>query len=358
MKFVLFLLIILTSNVFAFSEELEAIRSKYNLPALSAGLLMNGELQIEAVGVRKLGNPEKVTTNDKWHLGSNAKSMTAVLVATLIEQGKLKWTSTLEELFPDYPIHAQLKNVTIEMLLAHRSGLRRGLTGRFSTRAEAVRALLLEAPEKKPDTTDLYSNAGYVVAGHALEKIMNKTWERIIHELLFGPLKMSSCGFGTPTGNSEEAIPSQPWGHYSNKGVITPINEDNSEILGPAGTIHCSLSDWAKYLQFHLDGFNQGKEKFKKLHTVYSGSQINYTPGGLYRLEREWAKGVAFTHTGTNLVNYANVWIAPNLNAGFMVVTNMGGDETFSGNDEVLRNTWKAMDETIGLLIKSISATH
>ena len=48
-----------------------------------------------AAGVRKRGIAERITLNDRFHLGSCTKAMTATLVAMLAEEGKLNWTTTL-----------------------------------------------------------------------------------------------------------------------------------------------------------------------------------------------------------------------------------------------------------------------
>lgn len=50
-------------------------------------------------GVRKRGSAERITLDDRFHLGSCTKAMTATLVAMLVEEGRLNWTTTLGELF-------------------------------------------------------------------------------------------------------------------------------------------------------------------------------------------------------------------------------------------------------------------
>ena len=64
---------------------------KLGLPALAAAAWRDGKLiEMAAVGVRKAGDPtSKVTTNDEWHLGSNTKAMTAMLVGIYVDRGAL-----------------------------------------------------------------------------------------------------------------------------------------------------------------------------------------------------------------------------------------------------------------------------
>src|ERR1022692_1548339 len=79
-----------------------------------------------AAGVRKRGAAERITLDDRFHLGSCTKAMTATLVAMLVEEGKLNWTTTLGELFADTvkPIHPAWEKVTLRQVLQHRAGLR------------------------------------------------------------------------------------------------------------------------------------------------------------------------------------------------------------------------------------------
>jgi CubicO group peptidase (beta-lactamase class C family) len=359
----------------ALTIRLEKIRQQYNLPSLSAAILKDGVVnRIGATGVREIGKETKVTTNDKYHLGSATKSMTATLAAIIIEEGKLKWKATLSDLFPELVIHEAYKDVTFDMLLSHRSGMFRGIPqyeeikqamesapGVIEKRSIVSAHLLMKSPEFKPDTKDSYSNVAYVVAAHVLERITKRSWEELITEKIFSKLSMNSCGFG-PLGNIHEATPSAPIAHISKQGTLTPIFTDNSPIWGPAGRVHCNLVDWSKYLQAHLDGAN-GKENLLKsesfipLQTIFPTSEMSYTAGGWFKVKRDWANGTAFVHNGTNLANYAKVWLVPEMNAALMVVTNMGGDEKFTGNDPVLDKTAEAVEDATAVLIDELRSS-
>ena len=93
-----------------------------------AAAVLRGERIIAqgAAGVRKRGTAERITLNDRFRLGSCTKAMTATLVAMLIEEGRLNWTTTLGEVFADTvkPMHPAWEKVTVRQVLAHRSGLR------------------------------------------------------------------------------------------------------------------------------------------------------------------------------------------------------------------------------------------
>src|SRR4026209_450048 len=93
-----------------------------------AAAVLRGERIIAqgVAGVRKRGTAERITIADRFHLGSCTKAMTSTLVAMLVEEGKLNWTTTLGELFADTvkPMHPAWEKVTLRQVLAHRAGLR------------------------------------------------------------------------------------------------------------------------------------------------------------------------------------------------------------------------------------------
>jgi CubicO group peptidase (beta-lactamase class C family) len=106
-------------------QDIEAIRTNRQLPSLAVLAVKDGQVRGEAaVGVRKLGSEERVTVNDQWHIGSCTKSMTATLAALYVQKGKLKWNTTVGEIFPEWSatMNGEWRGVTLEQLLTHRSG--------------------------------------------------------------------------------------------------------------------------------------------------------------------------------------------------------------------------------------------
>lgn len=329
---------------------LEPIRAAHQLPGLAAAVFDDrGLLALGVAGVRKLGDPTPVTEDDVWHLGSDTKAMTATLTALLVEEGVVKWTTTLAEAFPEWAstMDVGYRTVTLEMLLAHRGGAPADVPADLwaemwkpgvasDQRKAAVKAMLARAPETPPGTKYVYANAGYMMVGAALERATGKTWEDLMRGRLFDKLGMASCGFGF-AGTVGKV--DQPWGHAVTAGTLTPVppgpSADNPPSLGPAGTVHCGLVDWAKFLRVHLVG---GKgtlvsaENLAKLQTPSFGG--DYALGWIVTT-RPWAGGTVLTHTGSNTMNTATVWIAPKKNRIFVAVTNRGDRVAFDGVDAV-----------------------
>ena len=337
---------------------LEPIRAKYKLPALAVVVIRsNSVVGLGAVGQRKWGVNEPVTLQDKWHHGSITKGMTATLAALLVQEGRLRWTSTLAEIFPEKSaaMNPQWRGVTLEQLLSHRSGAgdsdwlnTQGIWTQiwnFGGTPREARIFFLDkvtakAPQAAPGTQYIYSNAGYAFAGAMLERVMNTAWEDLITARLFQPLGMASAGFGVP------ATPrhiNHPWGHVLVNGSPSPMapgtDADNPTAIGPAGTVHCTALDLAKYVAMHLAGARGESglllppDVFAKLHADPDGDgyALGWNVG-----TRGWAKGRTLNHTGSNLQWFTNIWIAPEQNWACLVLTNFGADTAFDATDEVV----------------------
>jgi CubicO group peptidase (beta-lactamase class C family) len=345
--------------------NLETIRAAHSLPALGAAIALPGETKVFMVGRRKMGSEQAALDGDKFHLGSNTKAMTATLLASFIERGKLRWDSLVSELLPELAaeMHPGYRGLTVEMLSSHTAGFSDqaifeqnegalwiklyevGLDPSEGRRLTA-RAFLTQPPASVPGTAWDYSNAGYMVLGAILEKISGRSWETLMREELFATLGMESCGFG-PQARADLDPPDQPWPHRFNETgepeAIEP--QDNPRALGPAGTVHCSLEDWAKFARLHVDGFNGvdtsllRAQSFVKLHASIPGN--SYTYGGWIRVDREWAQGPALMHGGSNTMNRSTLWIAPKIDRAYLSVTNIFE----SGLPE-------ATDEVVGALIR------
>ena len=336
------------------AEALEQVRAKHDLPALAAATVSGVKvMESAAVGVRKVGGTEPVTIDDRWHIGSCTKSMTATLAAMFVEREQIKWTTTVGEIFPEFrdtmePLWA---GVTLEQLLTHRAGAPEkapenlwrvaGMQHGTPTeqRLQFVRGLLLRRPEPPPGTAFVYSNQGYSIAGAMLERVSGQPWETLMTTMLFPACVMPNAGFGAPgtPGKTD-----QPWGHVRDGGKLVPVppgpKADNPPAIGPAGRVHCTIEELARYAAWHARGERTGtaslkKESFVKLHTPAAGG--DYAMGWRV-LPREWAGGNALTHNGSNTMFFAVIWIAPARGVAFVAATNCAGAEAAKACDEAV----------------------
>lgn len=335
---------------------LKPIRERHGLPALAGAIVVGPDLvAVGCEGVRRRGSPEVVTRDDRWHLGSCTKAMTATLCALLVEEKTLAWDATLGAAFPAWAQDASRmdpawKGVTLAHLLTHRAGVPSdlsadGLWGRLwerkgtptEQRMELVEGVLRRPPLSAPGTKHLYSNAGFALAGVLAERAAKLDYEALMAKRLFGPLGLASAGFGPP---GTVGAHDQPRGHRADGTPVEPGPEaDNPPALAPAGTAHMSMADWAKFVSLHLEGVRGRsplltKASFERLHAPPPGAEPSYACGWV-ATERPWGGGTVLTHSGSNTLWFCVVWMAPARGFAVLAATNVAGDEAEKGCDEV-----------------------
>jgi len=328
------------------SQLLGAIIQKRGVPGMAAAVVHNGEtVALGVAGVRTRGKGDKVAVADRFHIGSDTKAMTAFLCGILVDEGKLKWGQTLGETFPELKksMHPQYHAVTLEQLLTHRGGAAGDLAKdelwgklwQHSGTPTSARRLLLQGitakpPEATPGEKYIYSNAGYSIAGHMAEKVAGKSWEDLTREKIFRPLEMNTAGFGAP---GTRATNDQPRGHKADGSPVEPgPGADNPVGIGPAGMVHCSIGDWARFAAANLPS---AKTKLLKPETLEmlqtapapASGDPRYAKGWIIADDQPWAGGPALTHAGSNTLWFAVAWLAPRRDFAVVVACNQANAE-------------------------------
>ncbi|WP_339628325.1 serine hydrolase domain-containing protein [Gimesia maris] len=362
------------------NHKLEPYLKSGNLPAVAAAVVDRGVLtEYGVVGTRKMGADIPVTIHDKFHLGSDGKAMTATIAGMMIEEGKLKWDSTLGDVFPELKktMAPGVEKVTLEQLLSHTSGMRADdenlmklLKDSFDVDGDLndQRYWLLKESVKLPLVAEpskawAYNNRGYTIAGAMIERVSGKAWDELIVERIFEPFELTTAGLGT---QSTLGKIDAPLGHVVQKdgkvkSYMAGPNADNSLILGPAGTLHLSILDLATWA-----GWNAGNgtrapcnivkpEMVEKIHTpvftIKGENRPGTPPEGKYAhgwgwVTVDWAPYPLLYHGGSNGKNLAQIWIDKKKDIAIVIMTNIGGQQA----DDALRGIAKELyqDATAG----------
>ena len=303
-------------------------------PALAAMVVgREGPLWTGARGLRRVGSADTATAGDLWHLGSNTKAMTAALYGRLVDAGRADWSATLSQLLPGVAMHEAWRDTPLTAVMGHVAGLSDDtamgriwlMTARADPRSlpEQRRALveaMLAVPPAGTPGTFAYGNANYVVLGAVIETITGQSWEDAMRTGLFAPLGITTGGFGAPQGN-------QPWGH-SGRRAIDPSGSfsDNPLALGPAGTAHMALADYARFLGVFLNdgGGFLSPETLAVLTRSVGQGRPPYGGGWLVLGGQPWAGGPALAHDGSNTMWYLSAWVAPGVGRAFVAASNDG----------------------------------
>jgi CubicO group peptidase (beta-lactamase class C family) len=335
-------------------RTMEKIRKSYRLPALAfASVTADGSILEAATGVREANGSQPVTTNDCFHLGSCTKPFIATLVACLVHRKTLDWSMTIPDLLPDLKdtMHPMFRSATLYNLLSHQAGFShvywpkgssyRGLydfTGDgVEQRREYSRRMLAQAPAIAPGKRSIYSNANYVIAGAACERVTSRTWENLVRDEVHSPLGMTRMGVGAPDGTN-------PLGHiwFNMKPVPPGVYADLPTVIGPAGSLHGPLREVASFLRLHLLVARGQAPALASLETLQKLQQ----PGLWHKVgsSRAWlsktvisSKETALWHSGTNGLWTMVMWIVPRRGIACVAASNCGGLNAYMACERAVR---------------------
>ena len=285
---------------------------------------------------------------DCWHLGSCTKSITATLAAVLVEKGHLSWELTVAEALKSDALLAMQSgytDVTLEMLLTNRGGCwnvcdpaawayawtldsegRSGLSRREQRRRYFAKVLALA-----PHTVGMYeySNDGFALAGVMMETMLETAWEDLVQREIFDPLDMTTAGFYAMGANATDRTERRAyiWGTRDTGEAVDPAVQgaDNPAAIGPAGVIHCSLQDIARYLAVHAShdcaerklGLSQAT--WRRLHSIPVNADYPYAFGWLIA-----NTGGSIQHGGCNTTNFMHLKVWPERGLAVVATLNMG----------------------------------
>jgi D-alanyl-D-alanine carboxypeptidase len=335
---------------------IDSVRRQHNIPAMGAIVFTaDTVLARGVVGMRRSDAAVPVTLSDRFQLGSNTKAITATLLATLVEEGRVKWTTTLPEIFPELrdSMSPEFRSVTVELLLSHHGGISAfddtdakdfrsipRLAGSPTQQRAAFTAWVLRRPPAGPVGRGLYSNGGYTIAGAIAERIAGESWESLVRSHVFKPLALSGTFAWSDSPDVE-----QPWGHRETRSgtrAIDPRNTDERvpQIIGPAGSVELSLDDYAHFLQMNLRGLEGRDTPLLKAMTVKRIHTSPVTPTDKYGLGwglQDFDGAPSSVHVGSAGTFYAITIVQPTRNLGVAVFTNAGGKRGASAATDVVK---------------------
>src|SRR5690349_24344474 len=178
-------------------DAARAKQAELGVPGVAIGGLDGGKEQREAFGVTSIDNPLPVTSSTRFQTGSITKTFTGTAVMLLVEQGLLDLDTPVREYVPELSLAdpATSSGVTLRHLLSHTGGWVGDYfddTGWGDDAAARYVAGMAALPQLTPlGELWSYNNAGFVLAGHAIERVTGSPYEDVVHELILAPLGMT-----------------------------------------------------------------------------------------------------------------------------------------------------------------------
>jgi CubicO group peptidase (beta-lactamase class C family) len=315
--------------------------AKWNLPGIAIAIVKDGKIIVsKGYGVRELGKPDSVTDESIFQIASCSKAFTATALSWLEADKKLSLDDSVRRWMQDFRLYDPLatKYITIRDLLCHRLGLQT-FQGDFAnwdsklSRQEIIGLMAKQVPPFGFRSQYGYCNAGFLAAGEIIPLVSGKSWDDFLHDNFFIPLHMqrTSTRYADLMKATNVCAPHSRW---MGKEIVIP--HDNIDNLGPAASLNSCVRDLAQWIRLQLDtGRYEGKQLIPSaaiLKTWTPNMVIPRTPRlfpgihfqsyGLGWFMADFYGKKIIWHDGGAGGFISNVCFVPELNLGFVILTN------------------------------------
>ncbi len=323
-------------------KEIENVMKAYHAAGLSVAVVENNEnVYSRGFGVRDIDNHLPVTINTIFPIGSITKSFTAALLGILEHQNILSLKDKPSFHIPKLQFYNERMDnlITIEDLLCHRSGIG-SVDGTYIlfpayNRAQIMPRVKYLKPNGAIKDSWIYSNLGYIIAGHIAEKTTNEAWETNINEKIFKPLNMnrSSTSIAEMTDANDYSFGYGLSNKKTQKVLFAELNNDK-----PGGAINSTANDMANWMSTWLNNGTFHTQEILPKNYVLEATSVKAVDNGLppevsdpgvytfgygYGWKVNSHKGHYKVHHGGNVSGFSSQLVMyPTDNLGIVVLTN------------------------------------
>ena len=326
---------------------LEDASAAMKIPGIGVGIIQNGEIiYAGGVGVADVETGAPITANTRFPIASNTKGMTTLLLAKLVEEGRLDWDDKVVDHYPDFRLGdaATTDQVLIRHLVCACTGLpRRDMEWIMNATADTSPSFVFDSLAESEPTSGFgevyqYNNAlpaaaGFI-AGHILypDMDLDAAYERAMREHIFEPLGMdrTTISYAKALGGDharpytisidEKILPIVQTERYGFNHTVTHANPSGGAWSTPRGML--------AYLDNELtagtsrDGerrFAEGPLLERRVPGIRDGSNSTYGMG----LRTGTISGIKIIQHGGSLAGYlSQIAIIPEADTAAVILTN------------------------------------
>jgi len=230
-------------------------QSKGRVPGVVGAVARAGSLAWSAgIGSADLENPGVPPTADSQFLiASQSKTLTAVAIMALRDEGKLSLDDTVEKLIPE----SKHEGITVRQMLSHTSGMQREPVGdvwdlmKFPSRDELVSGWSDAERIGKPHHRFHYSNLVFSVLGEIVARLDGRSWYDAIKARILDPLEMRRTTVGMDGGPAQTGYYVPPWSDVPVKEPL--LNIGAMDACGGLASTAEDLAKWAMFVANPVD---------------------------------------------------------------------------------------------------------
>ncbi|WP_167024414.1 serine hydrolase [Chryseobacterium sp. Tr-659] len=244
-------------NLKGLDQEINKIIKDYKAVGIAVTIVRDDKIiYSKGYGYRDFENKLPVTSNTLFGIGSNTKSFTSALIGMLEDEKKLSVQDKPSKYIPNLTFATDRMNnlIRIEDLLEHRSGLG-SIDGTYiffpaAKRIDLMKRLPFLKENGEPKNSWKYSNFGYLTLGTIAEQINGKSWDDLIREKIFIPLKMNNSNTSIDEMVKQKDF-SYPYGLYQQ--TIEKVLFQKPDNDKPGAAINSSAADMGTWVRLWLN---------------------------------------------------------------------------------------------------------
>jgi CubicO group peptidase (beta-lactamase class C family) len=307
---------------------IQGMLSKEQVPGLSVALVdRNGPIWVEGFGKADLERGSPVDGHTVFRVGSLSKPLTALAVMMASESGNIELDRPLGEQLPEFSVRTHIRlttRITPRQLLSHRSGLPSDLHKGMYTQTPFTRVTKLLQDEYlafAPNSVYNYSNLGYDLLGHLLQKRSGVSFQSYMRQRIFRPLGMQRSGYSLHETTRENLAS----GHLKRRVKQHPPLRD-TPALGLYTSAHDMSHMMLALLQNRFPGVSSGTlDEIWSPQIAEDQLTMGITPGLGWFIEMDPVLGKVVRHGGSTMHFGAEMALLPEHGLGVVVLANGAG---------------------------------
>lgn len=331
-------------NTEKIDKFVEHAMNKLNIPGAALGIIKgNQTVYLKGYG---FSGPDKssVTPQTPFVLGSTSKSITALAIMQLVDEGKIDLDAPAQQYLPWFTLADEeaSKKILVKHLLYHTSGLstydgRLGMVNGNKSIEEHIRSLNNTPLTSPVGSVFQYSNLNYNILSGIVEAVTGEPFTQYVSSHIFKPLDMKHS-YGSPAVAKSDGLAT---GYQSMFGLMVPTKQLDHEATVASGYFISSAEDMSNYL---IAQMNSGHFKDKTILSEAGAAQMHQPAapegdGSFYAMGWSVKNNVIF-HAGSTENTYS--FLVMNGDYGIVLLINamdyiLYYDNIIMGIDGILR---------------------